>query len=43
MKAWRLERLGGRLALEDTPIPELRPGCVLVRVEAASLLSYIKA
>ncbi len=43
MKAWRLEKLGGRLALEDIPVPELRPGSVLVRVEATSLVSYLKA
>jgi alcohol dehydrogenase len=43
MKAWRLEKLGGRLALEEVPIPEPRPGGVLVRVEATSLVSYIRA
>ena len=43
MKAWRLEKLGGRLALEDVPVPEPRPGSVLVRVEASALLSYLKA
>jgi alcohol dehydrogenase len=43
MKAWRLERLGGALALKDIPVPEPRPGGVLVRVEATSLMSYLKA
>jgi len=43
MKAWRLEGLGGRLALEEIPVPEPRPGSVLVRVKATSLVSYIKA
>ena len=43
MKAWRLEKLGGRLALEDLPVPAPRPGSVLVRVEASSLMSYLKA
>jgi len=43
MKAWRLEKLGGRLALEDVPVPEPRPGSVLVRVEASALMSYLKA
>jgi alcohol dehydrogenase len=43
MKAWRLEKLGGRLALEDMSVPEPRPGSVLVRIEAASLVSYLKA
>ena len=43
MKAWRLEKLGGRLALEEIPVPEPRSGSVLVKVEATSLVSYIKA
>ena len=43
MKAWRLEKLGGRLALEDVAVPEPRPGSVLVRVEASALMSYLKA
>ena len=42
MKAWRLERLGGNLSLEDIPVPEARPGSALVRMQAASLLSYLK-
>ena len=42
MKAWRLDRMGGALKLEDVPVPEVRPGSVLVRVEASSLMSYIK-
>jgi alcohol dehydrogenase len=43
MKAWRLDRLGGTLRLEDAPIPEARPGGVVVRVEASALMSYLKA
>ncbi len=43
MKAWRLEKLGGRLALEDIPTPEPRTGSVLVQVEASALMSYLKA
>ena len=43
MKAWRLEKLGGRLAFEDIPVPELRRGAALVRVEASALMSYLKA
>jgi len=43
MKAWRLERLGGALSLNDVPTPEPRPGSVLVRIEASSLMSYLKA
>jgi alcohol dehydrogenase len=42
MKAWRLERMGGDLRLEDVPMPEVRPGSVLVQVEASLLMSYIK-
>jgi alcohol dehydrogenase len=41
MKAWRLEKAGGRLALEDLPLPEVRPGAVRVRMEAAPVLSYL--
>ena len=43
MKAWRLERLGGALTLQDRPIPVPRPGTVLLRIEASPLLSYLKA
>jgi alcohol dehydrogenase len=43
MKAWRLEKIGGRLALEDVPVPEPRPGSVLVKVETSALMSYLKA
>ena len=43
MRAWRLDRMGGALRLEDVPVPEVRSGSVLVRVEASSLMSYIKA
>jgi len=42
MKAWRLERMGGAFRLEDVPVPAVRPGSVLVRVEASLLMSYIK-
>ena len=43
MKAWRLDRLGGTLRLEDTAIPEPRAGGVVVRIEASALMSYLKA
>src|SRR6266404_2434639 len=43
MKAWRLERLGGELSLKDVRVPEPRPGSVLVRIEASSLMSYMKS
>ena len=42
MKAWRLERLGGDLSLQEVPVPEVRSGSVLVRMQAATLLSYLK-
>ena len=43
MKAWRLERFGGALTLEDVPVPKVRAGAVLIRIEASPLLSYLKA
>jgi len=42
MKAWRLEKLGGKLSLKEVPIPEIRSGSVLVKVENVSLVSYLK-
>jgi alcohol dehydrogenase len=42
MKAWRLSRLGGELSFETVPVPEVRPGSILVKVEASTLMSYIK-
>jgi alcohol dehydrogenase len=42
MKAWKLDRLGGKLGFVDAPIPELRSGSVLIRVETQSLMSYLK-
>jgi alcohol dehydrogenase len=43
MKAWQLERLGGELRFNEVRTPEPRPGSVLVRIEASSLMSYLKA
>ncbi len=43
MKAWRLDRLGGILRLDDAPIPKARPGGIVVRIEASALMSYLKA
>jgi alcohol dehydrogenase len=43
MKAWRLDRLGGTLRLEDMAMPEPRPGGVVVKIEASALMSYLKA
>jgi|ERR1035438_666679 alcohol dehydrogenase len=42
MRAWQLERLGGFLELKNVPVPEPRPGSVVVRVETSSLMSYMK-
>jgi alcohol dehydrogenase len=42
MKAWKIDRLGGQLSYLDIPIPEVRPGSVLVRVHSQSLMSYLK-
>jgi alcohol dehydrogenase len=43
MKAWQLEKLGGALRLIDKAIPEPRAGSVVVRMEASSLMSYMKS
>ncbi|HET7500898.1 MAG TPA: zinc-binding dehydrogenase [Kofleriaceae bacterium] len=40
MKAWRLEKAGGRLALEERAAPQTRAGAVRVRMEATPVLSY---
>jgi alcohol dehydrogenase len=42
MKAWRLSGLGGDLTFDTIPVPEVRPGSILVKVEASTLMSYIK-
>jgi alcohol dehydrogenase len=42
MMAWRLTRLGGDLTFEAVPLPKVRPGTILVKVEASTLMSYIK-
>lgn len=41
MRAWQLDRLGGHLELIETPIPDPRPGTVVLRLEASVLMSYI--
>jgi alcohol dehydrogenase len=43
MKAWKLNGLCGELRFADIAVPEPRPGSVLVRIEAAALMSYLKA
>ncbi|WP_186071520.1 zinc-binding dehydrogenase [Burkholderia gladioli] len=42
MKAWQLDRLGGALALVDRPVPEARPGSVVVRMQCSVLMSYMR-
>jgi alcohol dehydrogenase len=41
MKAWRIKGAGGRLTLEDLPIPEPREGGVTVRMRATPVLTYM--
>ena len=43
MKAWRLEKMGGKLSLKEVPLPESRAGSVLIKVDNVSLVSYLKA
>lgn len=43
MLAWRLEKSGGKLSLEEIPVPVVRAGSVLIKVETTSLVSYLKA
>lgn len=42
MKAWRLSELGGELKLKTIPIPALKARSILVRIEASTLMSYLK-
>ncbi|HEX4247357.1 MAG TPA: alcohol dehydrogenase catalytic domain-containing protein, partial [Pseudonocardia sp.] len=42
MKAWRLTMATGSLTLPDVPEPTPRPGSVVVRVEAALVVSYLR-
>jgi alcohol dehydrogenase len=43
VKAWRLNLSDNSFEWVDTPEPPIRPGGVLVRLEAASLTSYLRA
>jgi alcohol dehydrogenase len=43
MKAWRLNGLGGELALKQVAEPVVRAGSVLVRIETSVLMSYLRA
>lgn len=42
MKAWRLTMSEGSLELRDVPEPHVRPASVLVRVDAALVVSYLR-
>ncbi|HLN07998.1 MAG TPA: hypothetical protein VK281_03405 [Xanthobacteraceae bacterium] len=42
MKAWRLHGPGGKFALEEIAVPTPRAGGVVVRMEAAPVLSYMR-
>ena len=42
MKAWKLSKPGGELTLADVPVPELRWGSVIVRMQAVPLLTYFE-
>jgi len=41
MKAWRLRRLGS-LELDEVDTPQARPGGLVIRMEAAPVLSYMR-
>jgi alcohol dehydrogenase len=38
MKVWKIDRLGGKLSYVDIPVPGVRSGSVLVRVEDIAAL-----
>ena len=40
MKRWQLNKPGGELKLIDALVPQVRPGTVLVRMQAAPMLTY---
>ncbi|PTW63120.1 alcohol dehydrogenase [Breoghania corrubedonensis] len=42
MRAWQLDRLGGKLELVERPIPEPRAGSALIEIEAVILPSYLQ-
>ncbi|EJL87930.1 Zn-dependent alcohol dehydrogenase [Herbaspirillum sp. CF444] len=42
MKTWILDKEAATLTLHDLPAPAVRPGAVLVRMEAVPLLSYTR-
>lgn len=42
MRAWQLDRPGGKFAFNEIAPPVVRPGSVLVRIGAVPLLTYFK-
>ncbi|MGV2292300.1 zinc-binding dehydrogenase [Trinickia sp. YCB016] len=42
MKAWQLSRSGGDLQLVDVPLPEPRPGSVVVKMQMSAVMSYMR-
>jgi len=43
MKAWRLEKMGGKLDFKEVPVPPVRAGSVLIKVSVSALVSYLKS
>ena len=43
MWAWRLTAPGGQLSFREVPVPAVTEGSVLVRLQAAPLLSYLRS
>ena len=43
MKAWRLTAPGGQLSFREVQVPAVTEGSVLVRLQAAPLLSYLRS
>jgi len=41
MKAWRLEKMGGKLELKEIPVPEVRAGSALIKV--SGVLPFLPA
>jgi alcohol dehydrogenase len=42
MQAWRLAAPGGAFTFTEVPLPTVRAGSVLVQIEAAPILTYLK-
>jgi alcohol dehydrogenase len=41
MRAWQIDGFGSPFQLRDVPMPEVRPGSILVKIETSSLMSYL--